>query len=81
MAGRGAGSCGGEGDSTLCFTKHLSQVGTVALTRQHTPSRVFSEIFEDVGLTEWKGSSLASQAWFCLKSSIFFCKSSFRYSP
>lgn len=46
MAGRGAGSCGGEGDSTLCFTKHLSQVGTVALTRQHTPSRVFSEILK-----------------------------------
>lgn len=36
--------------------------------------------FEGVGLAEWKGSSLASQAWFCLKSSIF-CRSSFRYSP
>ena len=46
MAGRGAGSCGGERDCTPSFTKRISQVGTVALTRQCTPSRVFTEILK-----------------------------------
>ena len=69
VAGRGAGSCGGERDCTPSFTKRISQVGTVALTRQCTPSSLHWDL-EDVGLAEWKGSSLASQAWFCLKSSV-----------
>lgn len=43
-SGKGSRLMRRGGGSTPCFTKHLSQVGTAALTRQRAPSRAFSEI-------------------------------------